>query len=310
MARLETGLAELVSNREDFYQYLGPGKILWEAEKAISNNSVSREVFDNYSQGQLNDLIFSSELSGNDQLIDFLSEDKASVRIALLIDFMESKDLHQFRSAVEEIISQEGFADANIIFTGNPVLLSNMDIFVAETQLYSMITVLVFLLIALPLIFKSFYLGLFGVLFNLFPLAFTYGLMGWFDININLATVVLGGVALSLVVDDTIHMLVRFQQYLKLSYAWDDAVDQAVRTIGHSITLTSVILIACFCLFSLSDFIPTKTFGILMTITVIMAWCLDLFLLPILLKYLGKMITEPVELDSSENKLTQINTTA
>jgi len=306
LLNLEKALEELVETRDDFYLTLGPGKMLWEAEKALYKPNVDWEKFHRYTGGQLNDLVFSSELSGNDQLIDFLSNDKTQVRVALLIDFMDSPSLHQFRREVENIVRDVGINDANVNFTGAQVLLANMDSQISDTQRFSLLTVTGFLVLLFPILFRSLSFGFFSLLFNLFPLAFIYSLMAWNNITINLATVVIGGVSLSLVVDDTIHVLVRFAQYRKLGYEWNKAVDETISTIGHSVTLTSVILISLFSVMGLSNFVPIQSFGIFMSLTVFMAWLMDLFLLPVLLKMFNEFVPQdsinPEQSEHVENK--------
>jgi len=48
--------------------------------------------------------------------------------------------------------------------------------------------------------------------------------------------------------------------------------------------LTSVVLISLFSVMGLSDFVPVQSFGLFMSLTVFVAWLMDLFLLPVLLK--------------------------
>ena len=118
--------------------------------------------------------------------------------------------------------------------------------------------------------------------------------MAWNNISIDLATVVIGGVALSLVVDDTIHVLVRFSQYRKQGYEWNKAVDETLATIGHSVTLTSVILTSLFSVMGLSNYVPVQSLGIFMSLTICMAWLMDLFLLPVLLKMYNSFFPQGV----------------
>ena len=62
--------------------------------------------------------------------------------------------------------------------------------------------------------FRSFKLGLIGILANALPLAITLGVMGWFGIKINMATAIIGGISLGIVVDDTIHFINGFHTRL------------------------------------------------------------------------------------------------
>lgn len=82
-----------------------------------------------------------------------------------------------------------------------------MDEDVTHTQIGSLVFIGLFLAVFLPLIFRSLNLGLVGLAINLLPLCVALGTMALFGIKINMATALVGGMSLGVVVDDTIHLL-------------------------------------------------------------------------------------------------------
>ncbi len=266
----------------------GIGEMLWQIEKVLSDGRTSYQEFLQYNEGELSDIMFSGVLSGNRDLDDVRTPDHDRVQILVMTEYMSSVELHAFKRKIESLFEQTGPSAADLLITGNAVMLANMDREVYETQLITLGVVSIFLLITLPIIFRSWVMGFAGLLLNLFPLAFTYSLMAWSGITVNLATVIVGGISLSIVVDDTIHFLFRFKYFQAQGMAWHEAIEETISTIGHSITLTSVILIGAFSVLTLSTFMPIFAMGVFFSIAIVMAWAMDLLLVPVLLRYWGQ----------------------
>jgi predicted RND superfamily exporter protein len=115
--------------------------------------------------------------------------------------------------------------------------------------------------------------------------------MGWCDIRMKPSTVLIFSVALGITIDVTIRFLVNFKQELARN---DDTIANTVhRTIhdtGLSIIYTSLILIAGFSVFIMSEFDGTKALGYLTSITLLLAMITNLTLLPALLLWMNKVI--------------------
>ena len=91
------------------------------------------------------------------------------------------------------------------------------------------------------------------------------------------------GIALGLVVDDTIHLLHRYRE-ARLQGAFPErAVAAALSSAGRPVVVTSVALALGFAAFGAAPFRPTRDFGLLTAATATSALALDLLLLPALL---------------------------
>ena len=111
--------------------------------------------------------------------------------------------------------------------------------------------------ILLPMLFRSIRLGLLGILINGLPLAMTFGLMGLLGSRLNMATALIGGVAIGSTVDSTLFFINRFQAELALGRTHADAIEAAVRGVGDGIVITTGILAGGFLCMTVSSFKPT-----------------------------------------------------
>ena len=258
--------------------------LLIEVDKTFNGEYPTSERFAGYSQEQLLQLLFLAELSGNDDINDFMVDDKDQIQLLAMTPYISSRELQDFRARVKKLKEQYLPDDIQMNITGTTVLWANMDQQVSRTQIFSLMAISIFMVIFLPLNFGSLRLGLIGVVMNFLPLGVTLGLMSYLGIKVNMATALIGGISLGIVVDDTLHMIYRVRLYYQRGMPWHQAVDEAVSSIGSSVIMTSVILVGGFLCMATSSFVPSAHFGLFISLSIIVALFLDLFILPILIK--------------------------
>jgi uncharacterized protein len=260
--------------------------LLARADVAFNGESPDTERLSTYNAQQLQQLHLLSEIGGNDDLRDFVTEDKRTVQVVAMTPYMSSKELEAFKSRVHEAGAALA-RDTDVKVTGTTVLWANMDAEVGNTQMSSMYVIAVVFLFLLPIIFKSLALGVIGVFVNAAPMAVTFGLMGLLDIKINMATALIGGVTVGATVDSTIFMINRVRAGSAAGLSWDDAVTQALMVVGDGIIITGLILTGGFISLASSTFLPTAHFGALVSVSIFAALFFDIILSPIILRLVG-----------------------
>jgi predicted RND superfamily exporter protein len=239
-----------------------------------------------YARAKLEQLFLLAELSGNEDLRDFVTEDKRTIQIVAMAHSMSSKDLELFKQRVYEAGRATLPASIDLKVTGTTVQWANMDKEISHTQMDSLYILSGVFLVLLPIIFRSVVLGAIGVLINGLPMAITLGLMGLLDIKINIATALIGGVAIGATVDSTIFFINRVRLELEGGLAWKEAVDRAVVVVGDGIMMTSLILAGGFFCLATSHFTPTADFGSLVSISIVISLFMDIVINPIVLRLL------------------------
>jgi len=250
----------------------------------LAFNGDNGQSLDLYSKPQIDQLLLLGELSGNDDIGDLVAGDLMDVQIIAMTNYMSSRELNIFKEKIHHLKEMSLPDEVTMQITGTTVLWANMDTQVSTTQFLTLLLLGGFLAIFLPLIFGSFRLGIVGMLVNIIPLAVTLGCMSLLGLKINIATALIGGISLGVVVDDTIHFITRIIQNKRKGYSTAESVDEARQSIGKSIVRTTLILVVGFSCMATSNFLPTAHFGIFISLSIALALFLDLICLPVLLK--------------------------
>ena len=142
-------------------------------------------------------------------------------------------------------------------------------------------------------LFRSARILLCSLIPNIVPLVITAGIMGWAGIALRPSTVLVFSVALGIAIDVTIRFLVNYKQELPhLNNNVSATLKQTIRHTGISIIYTSLVLVAGFIIFCISEFGGTKALGWLTSLTLVTGTITNLTLLPVLIKALAKKSTK------------------
>ncbi len=179
----------------------------------------------------------------------------------------------------------------DITFTGTSVTFLEGSKFIVNSLRDSLILAFLIIFGCMVVLFRSWRILIISIVVNIVPLLITAGLMGWMGIRIKPSTVLVFSVALGITIDVTIRFLVNFKQELaRHDDSIADTVHRTIHDTGLSIIYTSLILIAGFSVFILSQFDGTKSLGYLTSMTLLLAMVTNLTLLPALLLWMDKVI--------------------
>lgn len=228
----------------------------------------------------------------NRLLHSFIDSTKQKARISVNMMDIGSRRLpaliDSIRPQVNSIFDSTKY---NVTYTGTSITFLEGSKFIVNSLRDSLILAFIIIFSCMVALFRSWRILLISIVVNIVPLLITAGLMGWMGIRIKPSTVLVFSVALGITIDVTIRFLVNFKQEL---VRHDDSIANTVhRTIhdtGLSIIYTSLILIAGFSVFILSQFDGTKSLGYLTSITLFLAMVTNLVLLPALLLWMDKVI--------------------
>ena len=145
-------------------------------------------------------------------------------------------------------------------------------------------TSLLIMALLCALLFRSPRLAAIAFLPNAFPVLAVYGMMGWMDLPISSGSAMVATVALGIALNDTIHFLLHYRKLTReLGHSTQAALEATFEHLGRPIVLTSLVHLAGFSIFLLTDFLPLYHFGLLAGLSMLAALAGDLLLLPNLL---------------------------
>ena len=178
------------------------------------------------------------------------------------------------------------FPQAHISMVGNIPQFTVMQQYVERGQMWSMLLSVLVIGVILVLVFSSWKVGLVGMIPNLAPAVIVGGMMGWLDYPLDMMTASLIPMILGIAVDDTIHFINHSHVEYNRCGSYADAIRSTFRTEGLAIVMSTVVVSATFAGFMSSNATQMVNWGILAVAGMVSALLADLFLTPILFKYL------------------------
>lgn len=236
--------------------------------------------------------LFVFELSddGRAELEGIVASDYSRSHVSVKLASMSS-DLVFEQVNRAEIEARHIFAGSGITatVTGSGRVFAAVDHYLVTSQLTSFATAFVTVFATIFIVFRSWRFGLLGIVANALPVCAVLGLMGWLDISLNVATVMVASVALGVVDDDTIHFIGRFRREAAAGATTAEAIELATMHEGRASLTTAVINSLGYGILVLSTYKPTAWFGGLLALTMAVAFLTEVFVVPALIVALPKM---------------------
>ncbi len=221
---------------------------------------------------------------GMDLFNAFMGPSLSQANILLLTHISSSRDFLDLRQTILRHVGEAFNRDLTWDVTGFGIVISASSHHLVSGQVKSFLLTMAVIFIIMFALFLSFKVGLIAIVPNLFPIVINFGLMGWFGIELSMATSLIASIAIGLAVDDTIHYLVRFNREFQKDLDDKRALKETIAHIGRPIIFTTLTISTGFFILAFSGFKPTSIFGTMMVITMLSALVGDLILLPILMQ--------------------------
>ena len=234
-------------------------------------------------------LLYELSLPQGLDLKDRISADKSSTRVTVVLRGATSREIIELdtkaqawlRSNTPEQSWTQGVS-INVVFAYS--VLKNVQPMVLGT--------FISLLIISGLIFlalRDLRLGIIGAVTNTLPIAIGFGLWGYLESTVGLVAAAVPAITLGLIVDDTIHFLVKYQRARKiLGLPPVDAAKYAMNIVGKAIIITTVSLMIGFLILTMSGFEFNRSLGLFTSMIIVAALVVDLVMLPVLLMWLDR----------------------
>jgi hypothetical protein len=165
-------------------------------------------------------------------------------------------------------------------------LISHRDV---RAMLSGTVVALILISGVMLLVLWDWRLGLISLVPNLVPALIGFGVWGYAVGYVTLAIAVVIAATLGIVVDDTVHFLVKYKMARRRGLSPEDSVRYVFARVGMALLVTTLALVAGFFVLSFSGFAVNGDLAKLTLITIAFALLADLFMLPALLIALDKI---------------------
>jgi hypothetical protein len=243
-------------------------------------------------------LLYEMSLPFGLDLNNQINVDKSASLMVVVMKSSSSKEILGLEERAQQWLAQNAPPTMTTTGTGPSIMFAH----IGQRNIRSMIdgNIVALLLISAVLIFvlRDLKVGLLSVVPNLAPAAMAFGLWGLFVGQVGLALSVVAVITYGIVVDDTIHSMIKYMHARrKLGMTPEQAVPYVFATVGPAAWAMSAILIAGFLVLACSDFELNSSMGLMAALTIALALVADFLLLPPLLMFFDrrKYASTPVD---------------
>ena len=224
----------------------------------------------------------------NQILSPYLSIEKNQARISMrIIDTHEELRRNEFIKNLTMYINENFSSDAyQVSISGILILYNNMLQSLFDSQIKSLLIVMVGIFFMLSALFRSLQIALVTIVPNIIACFTILGTMGLLNIPLDLMTITIASITIGIAVDNCIHYVYRYKEYYNQTNNHLETIALCQNTVGRAIQNTSFTIIAGFSILIFSNFYPTIYFGIFTAMAMFIALLGSLTLLPTLLKYI------------------------
>ncbi|MBS3755035.1 MAG: MMPL family transporter [Desulfobacterales bacterium] len=209
-----------------------------------------------------------------------ISMDHRQIAMTFLSTWKSNEEGYRLHARARSFLENKLGADVSFRITGLSSLYLSMDRNLQQGQQRSFLTAFTIIFLVMLFVCRNFWLAVFAMVPNLFPIVMTLGLMGWLGIPLDVATIMIASVTIGIAVDDSIHFITWIRRNIALQPDSETAMVQTFADVGKPIVITTLILFAGFFVMILGGILPTRMFGMLTAFAMVFAVIGDMFVLP------------------------------
>ena len=237
------------------------------------------------------------ENSGGDVLSDVVDSEYLNLNLAVTISSNSTTEEEKLLQSIEDYAVRQfpqGFSMTSSGMVPINVATSNE---VVTSQIRSLSGSILAVFLMLALIFRSVSRGLMGMIPLVFTVLFNFGVMGFFDVHLDIGTALVSSIVIGIGVDYSIHYLSRMFHELGDGTELHDAISNTVRRSGKAITSNAVTVGFGFLALSVSEFLPLVTLSWMIWLTLNISALATMILIPAL----AVTLTDVLKLTPSQN---------
>ncbi len=248
------------------------------------DNEAYYKVPDNREEAAQYLLLYELSLPFGLDLNNQINVDKSETRVTVTIKNVSSSEMIAFSKRGEKWLRDNTPEPMHALGVSPTLMFSKLGFRQADSMFNGNVVALILISLVLMIALKNFKLGLLSIIPNVAPVLVGFGIWYLYKGQINTGMVIVFGMTLGIIVDDTVHFMSKFLRARReLGYDAKEAVVYAFQTVGKALVTTTIVLIAGFAVLSTSSFALNSYMARITVIIIIAALIIDFILLPSLL---------------------------
>ncbi|OFZ73541.1 MAG: hypothetical protein A2451_01110 [Bdellovibrionales bacterium RIFOXYC2_FULL_39_8] len=289
--RLIEKYSNFISTSPDVDKVINYLSLLNEGEKAFSDEIKSNWYLDLRALEEVHMLL---EGEDKEMLRYYINSSEDSTLIFVRTKSISSLDFKSIVAQTRQFFAQEQLDNLEISIGGTYLNTVESADKMSASQLTSSFYAISAILLIIFIFARKFSLMLFAGVVNILPIFAIYGIMGIMQEPLNMGTAIIASIAFGMGVDDTIHFIIRYRYAFKKIGSVEQAISLVFFEGVPSMTYTSIVIGIGFLSLALSSFTPIYQLGVYTSLTMLLCYTFDVFVLPRLLYDFEKDETENV----------------
>ena len=222
-------------------------------------------------------------LDGQDALSQLVSPDLDEGIIQSKFGSEDTKVMKEFLDYMEVFIQKNSTKNCEIRLTGMPSIYVKLNDSLIRSQFTSLGLAILLVIFIVALILKSFSKGIYAAIPIIATIIILFGFMGFANISLNIATVLVASVALGMGIDYSIHIITHFSHKYKESNDLDKSITETIMVSGKAVIINVISVAAGFLVLLFSHMVPIHDFALLVALSMFGSGLGALTLLPVIL---------------------------
>ncbi len=233
-----------------------------------------------------------------------INVDKSETRVTVTLKNIDSPEMIAFSERGEQWLRDNTPEEMHALGVSPMLMFSKLGFRQADSMFKGNIIALILISLVLMLALRNFKLGLLSIIPNVTPVLVGFGIWALYKAQINTGMVIVFGMTLGIIVDDTVHFMSKFLRAKReLGYDSKQAVVYAFETVGKALVTTTIVLIAGFAVLSTSSFALNSYMARITVIIILGALIIDFILLPSLLILTSRKETKTANSPANLNQI-------
>ncbi|MCK4312139.1 MAG: MMPL family transporter, partial [Candidatus Cloacimonetes bacterium] len=256
--------------------------LLRKTNKALHEGESEYEILPETEEEAAQYLLLLS-MGGSDQLDNMFSFDYDRALIQAKVSTYKSLERDEMIGEVERAIRKHFGGDIKAVLTGPPVVDARMLKLMVKGQLQSLALAILFVFVLMIIISRSLTYGTFCTIPVSLTVILNFGIMGWFKIPLDVASVVIASIAIGIGIDYAIHFFNRYKEELAIGKSVEESIKITITNTGQAIFYNATALGLGFLVLIFASMPPMQRFGLLIALTMLFSSMASMTVLPALL---------------------------
>ena len=222
-------------------------------------------------------------LDGQDIMPQLVSDELDKGIIQSKYASVDSKEIENFTIKMHKFIQENLSENYKIELTGMPSVYVKLNDSLIKSQFTSLLIAIIMVLLVVGMLLRSISKGVFATIPIIATIIILFGFMGITGIPLDIATVLVGSIALGIGIDYSIHIISGFNSHFKENGDAEKAIGKTIMTSGKAVIINVISVAAGFLVLIFSQVVPLQNFGILVAISMFGSGIGALTLLPVIL---------------------------